>query len=84
MGEPDSEPQAGLTTSYCGGEELPDLLKAGTGELIEPAVARVVSMLGNSARWTRLKWPAMRVEASMWIVVVGETGGVKSGLGTAG
>jgi len=31
-----------------------------------------------------LQWPMMRVEASMVIVVVGEGGGVKSGLGTLG
>lgn len=42
------------------------------------------SLAGVEGMWTVLQWPMMRVEASMWMVVVGDGGGVKSGLGTEG
>jgi len=41
-------------------------------------------LAGEEGMWMVLQWPMMRVEASMVIVVVGEGGGVKSGLGTEG
>jgi len=44
----------------------------------------VVEETGEEGMWMVLQWPMMRVEASMVMVVVGEGGGVKSGLGTEG